>query len=335
MSQEALVSVVVPVYNVEPYIGKCLASLCRQTYHNIEIVVVDDGSLDNSVEIIHDFMERDSRIRYLKRINGGLGAARNTGIENSQGEYICFVDSDDWVSEDYVEKFVSTSMEDESDVVISNIRYVYEDDSIKPRTPHIDSHEIITAREALSREFIGAQYKCHAPNKFCKREIFMKYNIRFPDGKLYEDVFTTYKMLMYASKVSLIPDFTYFYLQSRSGSIMNTKLEMRRFTDIFEALDLIIRNPVLGSYHLDDEIQALYIANVISLVNYIYPLCGVESKKEIIKYREAISRDTNYKVLCQNILKNRKIDMITKVRILGIKYIFFTYCYLLRWLKTL
>lgn len=326
MNHDDLVSIVVPVYNVEQYISKCLDSLCNQTYTNIEIIVVDDSSPDNSAKIIKQFTEKDQRIKYIKRKNGGLGAARNTGIRESQGKYICFVDSDDWVQSDYLEKFIRTIREDNSDIVISNIKYIFSDGKEKPRTPHIDVHEIISNKESLAREFVGKQYKFHAPNKFCKKCLLTDNQIWFPEGKLYEDVFTTYRMLMFASKVSLIPDYTYFYLQSRSGSIMNTEIKPQRFTDMYEALDIILNNTQLSKFHLREEMQCLYVENVISLVNYIYPLTKNISLKEISYYKELVIKDKNYNTFTKKVWNNSKLGMSTKIRIFLIRRSFVLYC---------
>lgn len=334
MSGDAVVSVIVPVYNVERYISKCLDSLCRQKYENIEVIVVDDSSPDESAKIVREYMEKDSRIRYIKRENGGLGAARNTGMKVSTGEYICFVDSDDWVSSDYVSRFMETLEKDKSDVVIANIRYVFPDGTERLRTPHIDEHEIISGKEALSREFIGKQYRCHAPNKFCRRSLFVDNGIWFPEGKLYEDVFTTYKILLAATQVSVIPEYTYFYLQNRSGSIMNTEIKLQRFTDMFEALDLILSNERCRSYQLDAEIQCLYVENIISLVNYIYPLIGSVPVRNIQKYKGRIAEDKNYHMLTKGILSNRTISRASKIRAIMIRYSFVLYCFLMHFIKT-
>lgn len=333
MKADWLVSVVVPVYNVEKYIAKCLDSLCNQTYKNLEIIVVDDSSPDNSGMIIKKYQEKDKRIRYIKRYNGGLGAARNTGIKESKGDYICFVDSDDWVTSDYVECFVRTATEDKSDVVISNICYVFENGTQKSRTPRIVEHKVISNREALAIEFIGKQYKFHAPNKCCKRSVLLNNQIWFPEGKLYEDVFTTYKILLAASAVSIIPNYTYYYLQNRTGSIMNTEIKMQRFTDMYEALDAILNNPSICRLHLDEEKQRLYIGNVISLVNYIYPLLGIARDDEIAKYCKLVKADKNYNLLSEGIWKNKKLSRTMKLRAYMIKHNFILYCTLMKFIK--
>lgn len=334
MNAGDLVSVIVPVFNVEKYISKCLDSLCGQIYQSIEIITVDDGSSDNSSEIIHRYMEKDKRIRYIKRKNGGLSAARNTGLKACRGNYVCFVDSDDWVGPDYVMKFISTIETDKTDVVISNIRYVFTDGTKRPRTPHIDTHEIISSREALAREFVGKQYRCHAPNKFCRVSLLKENDIWFPEGKLYEDVFTTYKILLAAKSVSLIPEYTYFYLQNRKGSITNTKIKPQIFTDIFQALNLIINDEKCIAYDIGDELQCLYATNVVSLVNFIYPLVGTASRREILYYKKVISSDRHYRMLTEGIIFNKRAGRALKVRAFMIRYCFLFYCTMMQFIKT-
>lgn len=330
MKQQELVSVVVPVYNVEKYIGKCLESLRAQTYKNIEIIAVDDSSPDGSAKVIKHFADIDSRVRYILRDNGGLGAARNTGIEASRGSYICFVDSDDWVRTDYIQKFMAAAVSDTSDIVISNIKYIFGDTSILPRTPHIDQHEVITSKEPLAREFVGHQYKFHAPNKFCKRTLFIKEKIRFPEGKLYEDVFTTYKLLRDAQRISLIPDFTYYYLQDRSDSIMNTDIHPQRFYDMFEALKQIITDPKIQIYSFNEEVQCLYVESIVALVDYLVVRNTRLPHATIRHYRDILHADSNVTMLVNGVLSNSHLSPVSKIRAIAIYRFFSTYCWLLR-----
>ena len=120
MENKEVVSIVIPIYNVEAYLKQCLETIVNQTYPNLEIILVNDGSPDNSEEICKEFFKRDSRIRYVRQVNGGLSAARNTGIDLATGDYITFVDPDDWVTEDYVETLYTQLKKYEADVSIAN-----------------------------------------------------------------------------------------------------------------------------------------------------------------------------------------------------------------------
>ncbi len=121
MKEYDLVSIIVPVYNVEKYIEKCILSIINQTYTNLEIIIVNDGSLDHSENIIKEYISKDNRIKYIKRENGGLGAARNTGIENATGKYIAFVDSDDWIDPEMYSVLWQKAYECDADVVCCEI----------------------------------------------------------------------------------------------------------------------------------------------------------------------------------------------------------------------
>lgn len=327
MKEYDLVSIIVPVYNVEKYIEKCILSIINQTYTNLEIIIVNDGSLDHSENIIKEYISKDNRIKYIKRDNGGLGAARNTGIENATGKYIAFVDSDDWIAKCYVERFVEVLLKDKTDIAICEMAYIYVDDSLKARTPKIKKRCTISAEEALKREFIGKEYKFHAPNKFCKKELFDKGKIRFAEGKLYEDVMTTYKLFLEAKTVSLVPEALYYYLQSRSGSIMSTEIKLQRFTDMYLAIDDIISNSRIDKKDYKMELQALYIGNVISLVNYIYPIYGKVDKTILYNYRTKIITDKYYNIYGKQYLINKELSIISKLRMFMIRNFFDIYCW--------
>lgn len=331
-NQNPLVSVIIPVYNVEPYIEKCLFTVINQTYKYLEIIVVNDGSTDGSESIILKFQKEDKRIIYIKKENGGLGAARNTGIEAASGKYICFVDSDDWVDLDYIKTMLRTAIIDKSEIVICNMIYQYLDGKVKPRTPKIYYHEIIDAREGLRREFIGKQYKFHVPNKFYKSDLFKNHFIRFPENKIYEDVFTTYKLILEATSISLIPENLYFYLQNRSGSIMNSEIEPQRFTDMFEALCQIISNERIIKMELKDELQWLYSTHVISLANYVYPLWGSESKFKLLEYQKKLIQNSHSNLLDLT-TQNSSINFIIRIRIYMIQRHFLLYCFLMKNIK--
>jgi len=324
-----LVSVIVPVFNVEKYIEKCIRSIISQTYIDLEVIIVNDGSLDDSESIIFQLMEEDNRIKYVKRKNGGLGAARNTGLNYCNGEFVCFIDSDDWIRDDYIEKLVNSALNDNSDIVICNMKYIYENGTFKNRTPYIAQHECINRREALRQEFIGKKYRFHAPNKFCRTKLFKDNGILFPEGKLYEDVFTTYRLILYSDKVTLLNEDLYFYLQNRSGSIMNSNVNLQRFTDMYEALDNIIADSDVIRFNIKSEIQSLYLTNIISLLNYICPLVGDLPYKEVKRYFEYIRKDKNYYLL-KSYMKNKYLSKMEKIRIAMFCNCFYVYCYLMK-----
>lgn len=212
-----LVSIIVPVYNVEKYVLKCLKSLVSQTYKNIEVIVVDDGSTDGSGKICDEF--KDKRFRVFHKKNGGLSDARNFGIKKAKGEILAFVDSDDFVKEDFIEKMMGKMMEG-VDVVVCG----YNDE--KP------TEEVLSGREATIRLLTQQEnIDLITWNKVYRKALFLDNNIWFPDGRKHEDALTTYKLLSNAERVQYVPESLYEYVV-REGSIMNSgkkleQLEMR------------------------------------------------------------------------------------------------------------
>lgn len=199
-----LVSVVVPVYNVVKYVEKCLNSLLEQSYARIEIIVVDDGSADGSGEICDRLAEKDERVRVFHKKNGGLSSARNYGIKKAKGDFVCLVDSDDYVKKDFVKNLMEKVAEG-VDVVVCG----YNEN--KPRA------EIVTGKQAAARLLTKQEnMEIVAWNKMYRRELFN--GITYPDGQNYEDNLTTYKLLSKADKVVYVAESLYKYVE-RGGSI--------------------------------------------------------------------------------------------------------------------
>lgn len=322
-----LISIIIPVYNVEKYINKCLNSVFNQTYKNIEIIVVNDGSTDNCEKIILDNYKDEKRLIYIKKENGGLSSARNLGIEKSKGKYICFVDSDDWIEKDYIEKMYNMIIKDDSQICVCNMKYIFEDGKIKKRTPVIKEKEIVDNTTALNYLLEGKKYKFHAVNKMYQRSLFIDNNIRFELNKLYEDVFTTYKLFVCACKISLIPDFLYNYLQNRKGSILNTRFNEKRF-DILEAISEVSYNKYINKNVSKKSLQCFYITNIISIFNYIYNL----EKKERTVFYNRIVKDNSFK-LSKCYFFNYKLSFTNRIRFFLIKNNFTSYVKLMKIIK--
>lgn len=207
-----LISVVIPIYNVEQYLNACIDSVVNQTYSNLEIILVEDGSPDNCPEICDEYAKLDNRIKVIHQKNGGLSAARNAGIDFAHGVFLTFIDSDDFVTSNYVELLYKGIVEFEADISIASFCTFTKEDELK-----IQSNESPFAEKTkeecfkrygafnaeLSMPFISA---C---NKLYKRDLFS--SIRFPIGKLYEDAFSTYKLLDNAKKIVFTSTYLYFY----------------------------------------------------------------------------------------------------------------------------
>ena len=229
------VSVIIPVYKVENYLDKCVASIVEQTYTNLEIILVDDGSPDRCPQICNEWARKDSRIRVIHKENGGLSDARNAGLAIASGSYICFVDSDDWVSRDYIEIMHTTLIREGADIAAINFLKVDEQGQPFPRVPD----ETMAAGMYSGRELLLESFRLNAPRtafvvswaKLYRKELFDQ--LRFPKGKLNEDEFVFFPLYLSAKKVACVEDIGYYYLQ-RSSSIMGQGLSEKRLQDNYE-----------------------------------------------------------------------------------------------------
>lgn len=210
----ALISIIVPVYNIESYIAKCLTSLLNQSYPNFEIIIVDDGSTDNSSLICQKFAHENSSIHYYKKTNGGLSSAKNYGLKKSQGNLITFVDGDDWVNKEYLNTLYFNMLKSNSDISIISFKKVYDDTSIKVN----QSKRSFIFNKNIAIENILYQRRIYTCTwgKLYKKELFN--NISFPLNKKCEDLATTYKIFDKCSRISFVPRKLYFYRQ-RNNSI--------------------------------------------------------------------------------------------------------------------
>ena len=223
-----LVSIIVPVYNVERYLDKCIESICGQTYKHLEIILIDDGATDNSGEICDQWKRRDSRIRVIHKENGGLSDARNAGIDVAAGEWLMFVDGDDTISEDTAERLYQAAKEQHCQIAVCNMIRLYDDGSTEPFYRPADSLTVLAGQRRF--ETLSQPSVC---NKLFKAELFL--NLRFPKGKYYEDTFVYHVLAHRASNIVLTGHDGYFYLLRRE-SILGQPQYSERYFDFVEAV---------------------------------------------------------------------------------------------------
>lgn len=221
---EPLISVIIPVYQVEHYVAHCIESVINQTYRNLEIILIDDGSTDESGEICDIYADRDERIRVVHQENAGLSAARNRGIEIAQGEYLSFVDSDDWIDRRFIEILYKISAEAGCDIVQCCFWNVFSDD--REETEREGNYTVYSPKTFSISAYTLLSWKCNvAWNKLYKKSLFE--GIRYPKGKIHEDEFTTYKLIWNANNIAVTNTKLYFYRQ-RTDSIMGSVYSLRR-----------------------------------------------------------------------------------------------------------
>ncbi len=207
-----LISIIVPIYNVERYLKVCIDSIINQTYSNLEIILVDDGSPDKCPEICDEYAKNDNRVKVIHQKNGGLAAARNAGIDIAHGEFLTFIDSDDFVVCNYIELLYKGIVDFDADVSVASFRTFTKEDNLKILCNELSFVDV--TKEECFRRYGSLNAELSMPfisacNKLYHKKLFDK--IRFPIGKLYEDAFTTYKLLDEAEKVVFTETQLYFY----------------------------------------------------------------------------------------------------------------------------
>lgn len=230
--REPLISVIVPVYKVEKYLNRCVESIVGQTYSNLEIILVDDGSPDHCPAICDAWTEKDRRIKVIHKKNGGLSDARNAGMEVSNGELIGFVDSDDWIVQDMYQRLYDAMKTDNSDVAACGVEMVWEDGTSSRMLTRSGSC-VLNREEAMQALIEESWLKQPVWYKLYKADLIR--SILFPVGKYHEDAFWSYQVVGAAERVSVI-DYAGYYYWQRSGSIMGEGYSLKRL-DAIEALE--------------------------------------------------------------------------------------------------
>ena len=253
-----LVSIVVPVYKVEAYLDQCVQSIRNQTWKELEIILVDDGSPDQCGKMCEEYKELDQRIKVIHKPNGGQGDARNEGAKAAEGEYLLFVDSDDYIAGDLVEKVVRAAKETDSDIVLFDYYYV-ENGEKEHRSYDIPSGRALSLAD--EKRLLLAPPASWI--KLFRREFYRKTGIAFPVGIYYEDLATTPQLLLEAQRIVYLKEPLYYYV-NRMGSIMGSRDYERNCRDIVKVLHDVIRYyKAKGAYdRYREELEYLAFVNV-------------------------------------------------------------------------
>lgn len=267
-----LVSVIVPVYNVEQYLNKCVDSIINQTYSNIEIILVDDGSTDNSGKICDKYALNDKRVKVIHKSNGGLSDARNRGIDVSGGKYLAFIDSDDWIEPDMIEKMYNNAIENNADISVCQYEIVYSREAVINNKS--DRIFVYKGTDIVLAMYKDAVFASHACNKIYKRKLFD--GIRYPVGKLYEDQYTTYKLL-WKSKRLVYTEEKYYYYYMRSDSIVNRVFDEKN-------LDVLYATEEAAEFFKDKFDYVVPYVYYTWIDNYVSMFVSAASDKRNIKW---------------------------------------------------
>lgn len=225
-------SIIVPIYNVEAYLCRCIDSILNQTFTEFELILVDDGSPDNCGEICDQYASQDKRIKVIHKKNGGLSDARNAGLDIAQGSYIGFVDGDDTVDPKMYERLLNALESNRADIAVTGFRNLDHEGNLVAMYPNLEQEKVYSKKDYIHNFFPTVKWEIMASacNKLYCKNLFEK--IRYPVGKLYEDSFVQLPLLDICKKIVVIPTHDYNYYFARENSIMNAAFSEKKFQQI-------------------------------------------------------------------------------------------------------
>lgn len=303
--KEEYVSVIVPIYNVEKYLKQCIESILNQTYKKLNIILVNDGSTDNSLKICEEYEKKDNRIEIVNKKNGGLSDARNAGIERACGEYIAFIDADDYVEENYIERLYESCKKNNTKISIAGIKNFDEQTNSNLNEYSFENDDIKCGRDLLVEYYNGKSVQVIvAWNKLYKKELFD--NIRFNNGRIHEDEFITYKLLYDLDRISIIKECLYNYRKT-PDSIINKKFNKNRL-DFLKALEERVE---FFSEKKDHELYEKTLLYYACILRNMY----IQTKKYIIDSTDEQKNIINkYRKLRLEYLKLSNIKVAKKIK---------------------
>ena len=311
LMEATLVSIVIPIYNVEKYLEKCIESISKQTYKNIEILLIDDGSTDNSLKICKNYEKKDTRIKVIHKKNGGLSDTRNRGIIEAKGNYIMFVDSDDWIENDTVSLLLENIEKNKSDIVVFGMSIDYENGDSKLRVPKIN--KCFDGKTGLIYMNSFMNIDISTCNKIFKKRLFD--NIEFPVGKLCEDYYTMFKIFDKAKIISILQEPKYHYFQRNNSISRNTNVNLDYKYASREQMEFISKKYP----DIDYVGKTAYAFSQIAIFNMFLNRRKEFNKKEIIK---------DVRKYKNSILKNKYIPLWKKIQTIIFIYFNNFYCIL-------
>lgn len=309
MKEEPLISVIVPVYNVEKYLRRCLDSIINQTYRNIEIILIDDGSTDGSEKICNEYVKKDKRAKVFIQDNMGVSSARNVGLKKAKGKYIAFVDSDDCIDVDYLRKLYSLIKNESGDVSIVGQKIIYEMDGNKCRAraerDATESVETFSGAEATELMLYQKKINSSLWGKLFRKELFD--DVNFPNGMVHEDLLALYYIFKKAKRIILSDKILYFYY-SRQGSLLNGKQFDRHTMDILEIMKMIEQDILKTRKNLLPAMESRRLNAELFVIRQI------PKSAEYLNIRKNIEYDIKKNRM--KILHDPKVRLKTKVGII-------------------
>lgn len=289
MNESVKVSVIVPIYNVEKYIGKCILSIIEQTYKNIEIILVDDGSLDDSGNIADEYATRDNRIKVIHKANAGVSAARNSGLDAATGDFVCFSDGDDYVMPYYVEHLLKLCLTDNADVAYTVDMYTtFHNEHV------VNSHVKVITPEDATENILCYKVPIGVYSKLFNREFLVKNNIRFLEDVYIGEGFNfNTACFQRANKVVMSNERIYFYRRDNEASAM-TKFKAAKCQMALKAIDIIKENLVLKSARIENAWTFAYWHTHFDMYCWIVNAKAKNKNVELYKKCRYVSQSKAY-----------------------------------------
>lgn len=289
MNESVKVSVIVPIYNVEKYIGKCILSIIEQTYKNIEIILVDDGSLDDSGNIADEYATRDNRIKVLHKTNAGVSAARNSGLDAATGDFVCFSDGDDYVMPNYVEHLLKLCLTYHADVAYTVDMYT------TFHNEHIANNQVkVITPEDATENILCYKIPIGVYSKLFNREFLVKNNIRFLEDVYIGEGFNfNTACFQRANKVVMSNERIYFYRRDNEASAM-TKFKAAKCQMALKAIDIIKENLVLKSARIENAWTFAYWHTHFDMYCWIVNAKAKNENVELYKKCRYVSQSKAY-----------------------------------------
>lgn len=304
---KGLISVIVPVYNVKEYLRCCIDSILKQTYDKLELIIVDDGSTDGSGEICEEFKDRDVRIRIFHKKNGGASSARNLGLKYANGEYIGFVDSDDFIKADMYESMLK-HMERNVDIVCCGTAVIYPDRMKRNSSAYCNPSKVtVLEGENAIREMLLLGKLCFSScDKLFRRELFEE--ILYPEGRTCEDLPVVYGLVKKSRSIINIGEVKYFY-RYRDSSISRCEFSMPRVFYVLYARDILL--DVREQFpELRKEAQAMYIRHLCIILVQIRECSNREAyKQELNRLERALKKMFFYGLMNPYVTKQQRLLM--------------------------
>lgn len=315
-----ILTVVIPVYNVEKYLKRCIDSILVQEWKNYDILLVDDGSTDNSPQICDDYAKAYDIISVIHKENGGLSEARNTGISNAEGEYVCFLDSDDWIEPNTFSDLAEVIESDQYDIISFNQEFVKsEHDIIKSDSKRTKR---LTGKEALIDMFSYGFITGFATDKIYRKALFTKNTIQFPVGKYYEDLGTNYKLFLAAKKVYATNQKYYHYLIDNPDSITQSWNE-KKFRDMFGFYKEVFYSDFVRSQLNQEELHISQLYYVNGLTHILASLYKAKLHKNYDEITSEVKQELEKnKMTCSEMksIPNRNKYLLYRLHLLKLAF---------------